>query len=139
MQVRPVEARLVHRSFVNGQLGEDVSPDSRVGGSGKGHQRHPWEQRPQLAQLGIFGPEIMPPERNAVSFIDGYQADVPQRQSQRKPRKQAFGAQVEQFQRTSFDAGHHPLGFDGILGAIEKIGRHAVGLQGAHLVFHQSH
>ena len=49
----------------------DVLHDRRGGGGGEREPRHPRpRQGPQLAELEVVGPEVVPPLRDAVRLVD---------------------------------------------------------------------
>ena len=64
-----IHLELLH--FLQGQLLVDVLHDRRRGGGGERHPRHPRpRQGPQLAELEVVGPEVVPPLRDAVRLVD---------------------------------------------------------------------
>ena len=96
--VRPVEARQEALCALQVQALNDFFAGTHVGGGGKGNARNMREQFGQLAQLQVFGAEVMAPLRNAVGFVDGEQRDIQVAQEVEHARlHQAFGCQVQHF------------------------------------------
>jgi hypothetical protein len=94
--VRPVEARQEALGALQVQALDDFLAGAHVGGGGQGDARHMGEQLGQLAQLQVFGAEIVAPLRYAVGFVDGEQRDVEVAQEIQHARlHQALGRQVE--------------------------------------------
>ena len=58
----------------------------RVGGRGQRDARHVRKPLVQHRQLNVFGPEIVPPLRHAMRFVDGEQARSRARSSKSKKR-----------------------------------------------------
>jgi len=96
---------------------------------GRGRERNARHVRPALVQhrqAQVFRPEIVPPLRDAVRFVDGEQRDAAAfKQLQAAVGQQAFGGDVQQVelarQKRLFDvAGHAPL-----LRGVQERGAHA--------------
>jgi len=138
VEVGPVKTLLKKALLVDGQLRQDVALDGRIGRGRQGDQRHAGKQRAELAEFGVFGPEVVAPETDTMRFVDGNERHLPRRQpDSRAPRKQPLGADVEQFEGAGRDLRVHLVGVGRVLGAVEEGGGHAVGLQGLDLILHQ--
>ena len=74
--VRAIEAGDEDPRIVQRQPVDDLVARDGVGGSGERDARHVRKALVQHRQLNIFGPEIVPPLRNAMRFVDGEQADA---------------------------------------------------------------
>ncbi len=75
-EVLPVETPDKPGWLSQGELLCDVILDGRYGGRGQGDDRdvrEPFFERPEPA---ILGPEVVPPHRYAVRFIDGYESEI---------------------------------------------------------------
>ncbi|MCY1544099.1 hypothetical protein D9M68_799560 [compost metagenome] len=111
---------------------------SHVRGGGQGHARHIGEEFGQLAELQVFGTEIVAPLGYAVGFVDGEEADRQALQEGQHARlHQALGGEVEQLDLAAAQAlGDIPLGL-GRQGGIQRHRRYAELVQGGDLVVHQ--
>ena len=136
--VGPVEAGDEGPGVFQHQPGDDFLPGEIVGGGG---ERNAWHLRKlvgQTAETDVFGPEVVPPLRNAVGLVDG---DQPQpclmQQGQTAFGKQPLGGHVEQLQLATAHLALHRSGFLRRQGGVEIGGRHAQFAQRGHLVLHQ--
>ncbi|CFE02616.1 Uncharacterised protein [Bordetella pertussis] len=133
-----VEAGHEMAGFVQGQALRDLAARGRGGGGRQRDARHLGPALVQHRQPEVFGPEIMPPLRDAVRLVDGEQGDAPAlEQLQAAVGQQALRRHVEQVQLAGQEclldlARHAP-----ILGGIEKRGPHPQFGQGVDLVLHQ--
>lgn len=111
---------------------------THVRGGGQGDPRHLREQLGKLAELQVFGTEVMAPLRHAVRFVDGEQADRQSLQEGQHARlDQPFRCQVEQLDLATLQAlGDVPL-LLGVEGGVQRHRRHAEFVQGGDLVLHQ--
>ena len=57
------------------ELLDDVVADLLRGAGGEGGDRAIWEERAKLAELAVFGAEIVSPLGDAVGFVDGEEGD----------------------------------------------------------------
>jgi hypothetical protein len=73
--VGPVESSSEHRRLGEVQAQPDVLSCLIVSRSGERDEGNPGEEFPQLAQLDVLGPEVMPPLRDAVCLVDREQRD----------------------------------------------------------------
>lgn len=74
--VGPVEAGDEAGRPFQAQLASDVVAGVRVGRSRERDQRRPGQTLPQPAQLHVFGPEVVPPLRDAVRLVYRYKRDA---------------------------------------------------------------
>ena len=136
--VRPVEARQEALGTLQVQALDDLLAGTHVGGGGQGDARHMREQLGQLAQLQVFGAEIMAPLRYAVCLVDGEQRNVqPLQEVQHARLYQALRCQVEHLH---FAAAQAPGQLALLLraqGRVQRCGRNAEFIEGGDLVVHQ--
>ena len=92
-----VAAEALHKAVASErELLRDVLLDNRRCGGGHRDHRRGAVHRQVLAEHAIVGPEVMPPLRNAVRFIDRNQCGLAFREHFRKSRDtQAFGRDEE--------------------------------------------
>ena len=117
---------------------DDFLAGAHVRRGGQGNARHRGEQFGQLAQLQVFGTEIMAPLRHAVGLVDGEQGHLQTLQERQHARlHQAFRRQIEQLDFTPVD----PLGNFALLictqTGVQRNRRHAQLIEGRDLVVHQ--
>ncbi|CRP95037.1 hypothetical protein PAERUG_E5_London_17_VIM_2_12_12_01577 [Pseudomonas aeruginosa] len=136
--VRPVEAGEELLGVLQVQALDHLLAGTHVRGGGQGDPRHLREQLGKLAELQVFGTEVMAPLRHAVRFVDGEQADRQSlKEGQHARLDQPLRCQVEQLDLATLQAlGDVPL-LLGVEGGVQRHRRHAEFVQGGDLVLHQ--
>src|ERR1700730_5282669 len=71
MDVRPVEGPDENARLGGKQLADDVRARWRVGGGRHGDELKIADRLRRLREAEIFGPEIVPPSRDAMGLVDG--------------------------------------------------------------------
>ena len=137
-KVRAVEAGDITARLMQLELLDDVGAHAFGGGGGERHHRRFGEKLPQLRDLAVFRPEIVPPLADAMRLVHGQQAHVPALQIREEPRQhQPLRRDIEQAELAIVQAAQpRPrlgLGNRGI----EKGRRNAAGPHPVHLVLHQ--
>ena len=74
--VRPIEARHEDARVVEREAVDDFVARDGVGGGRQRDARHVRKPLVQHRQLNVFGPEIVPPLRHAMRFVDCEQTDA---------------------------------------------------------------
>ena len=74
--VRPIEARDEHPCGLEPEPRDDLHAGLRVGRCGQGDPRHVGKALVQQRELQVFGPEIVPPLRDAMRLVDREQRDL---------------------------------------------------------------
>ncbi len=117
---------------------DDLFAGAHVGGGGQRDARHMREQLGQLAQLQVFGTEIVAPLRHAVGLVDGEQRDIQVTQEVEHARlHQALRCQVQHLHFATAQApGQVTLLFRGQRG-VQRGGRHPQFVERGDLVVHQ--
>jgi len=120
------------------QAGDDFFASAFVRRGRQGDTRHIGEHFGQLAQLQIFGAEVMTPLRHAMRFVDGKQSDIQALQKRHHARLyQTFGRQIEHFDFTALDAVGQVTLLLGVEGRIQCCSRHPEFFKGRDLIIHQ--
>ncbi|MNF56383.1 hypothetical protein D3C84_378670 [compost metagenome] len=136
--VRPVETRQEALGVLQVQARDDLFAGPLVGGGGQGDARYMGKQLGQLAQLQVFGAEVMTPLRNAVGFVDGEQRNIKALQERQHARlDQAFWCQVQHFHFATLDPCGQVTLLLGAQGRIEGRGGNTQFVQGRDLIVHQ--
>ena len=73
--IGPVKRLDEHLGIANAQLLAQVDARQAVGSSRESHDGHPRETLLDKSQLGVLGPEVMPPVRDAMRLVDSDEAD----------------------------------------------------------------
>ena len=137
-QVGPVEAMHEHRWLAPEQLIEDVGAGARIRRGGECDGLHPAERGLDIAEAEIFRPEIVPPLRDAMRFIDREQADV---RTLQQRNGVGFRQPLRRDVKESQLSPRHLLEYLPVLvevvGRVEARGRDTVGAQLGHLVAHE--
>ena len=127
--VRTIEAGDENTRVVEREAMDDFVARDGVGGSRQRDARHVRKALVQHRQLNIFGPEIVPPLRHAMRFVDRKQADARTLSSklQETRRHQPLRRDVQQI---DFAVAQRALGRSGF-GARER----RIQVRGAHADF----
>ena len=138
--VRPVEPGHTTRSVPKAQPLDDVGAGLRVGRCGESDHRDTGEERAQFPEADVFRPEVVPPLRNAVSLVDGEQADAYSRKpAEERVGHEPLGRYIEQVKLPRMQSCQHPSGFGLAEGGIVEGGAHPVGDESVDLVLHQGY
>src|ERR1035438_6345970 len=137
-QVRAVEAGDVFVRLAQAQLVQNVLPHALGGARRERRDRLVRKIRPQRTQLPVIRPELVPPLRNAVRFVDG---EKRQRQLLQPPHRilprQPFRGKVQQSISALLRRPHHRALLVGRLRAVQQRRRNPHVRQLRHLVLHQ--
>src|SRR6201999_4205960 len=80
-------------------------PREFVGRRGERHARHVGETFGKYGEADIFGPEVVPPLRYAMRFVDGEQRDLALREQAKAARRdQPLWRDIEQIEITGDEA-----------------------------------
>ena len=136
--VRTVEAGEEDARVRQRQPLNDLVARDGIGRGGERNARHVRETLVQHRELDILRPEIVPPLRHAVRFVDGKQADARSlKQVEEARRHQPFGRDVDEIQpprsQVSLDLG----GLGARQRGVEVCSAHAGLFQRGHLILHQ--
>ena len=137
-QVRPVEGAHENARAAGEQPRDDVGARRPVGGGGHRDRLHAAERFGDIAQAHIFGPEIMPPLRDAMGFVDREEVDLGvSQQRDHIVAHQPLGRDIEQAQRAIAQGFGDALAFIGVGSRIQRRRRYAEFAQLRDLVAHQ--
>ena len=137
-QIGPGETVDEHLGPADVQRLQDVGAGAGIGGGGQGHGRHRGEARLQPPQIAIVGPEVMPPLRDAVRFVDGDEGQVQLGQPVEQPgRGQPLGRDIQQLDLAGPDTRPEGGAGLGIERGIQSRGGHAQLVQRGDLIAHQ--
>ena len=136
--VGPIEAGQKHPALLQPQALADLLAGAGVGGGGKGEAGDGSEALGQQRQLQILGPEIVPPLRYAMGFVDGEQGQGQRLQPIEKAgAQQSLGGDIEQIQLALLKGPPHGGSLRGLQRGVEGGGPHPRLAQALHLVLHQ--
>src|SRR6185437_2431642 len=101
-QVRSIEVPDEDFGRLKPELGDDIGPHLLGRSGGEGVNRGLWKVFLQLAQLAIFGTEVMSPMADAVGLVDGEppHADLLEKRAKSACR-QPFGGRKQKPDRTA--------------------------------------
>ena len=136
--VRPIEARHENARVIQREAVNDLIARDGIRGGRQRDSRHVRKALVQHRQLNVFRPEIVPPLRHAMRFVDGEQADARAlQQFLETGRHQALRRDVEQVDLTVAQRalGRHRLGAR--QRRIQIRGAHAHFGERGHLILHQ--
>ena len=133
-----IEAADVNAGIVEAQVRNDIGANAFSGGGGERHERSFWEKVAQCGKLAIFGTEIVAPFTDAMGFVDGDEGGLPFFEIvEEAGEHEAFGRDVEEFERIVVQAAKAFFGFVGGEGGIEAGREDAAGGELIDLIFHQ--
>ena len=136
--VRAVEAREEDTRVRQRQPLDDLVARDGVGRGGQRNARHVRETLVQHGKLDVLRPEIVPPLRHAVRFVDGEQADARSlKQIEEARRHQPLGRHVDEVQPPGRQIALDLRGLGARQRGVEVRGAHAGFFQRGHLVLHQ--
>ena len=137
-EVRTVEAGDELTGIMQVELFDDVMSGNFISSSCQCHDRRLGEFLAEDAQLGVFRTEVMSPLTDTVGFVDGKERDVDMTQQIVNLRQKFFWGDVKEFDASlQAPAADDKVG-GRIVAAVESLGLNAIGLEGFHLVFHQT-
>ena len=136
-QVGAVERTDERACLLQVQLLQDVALRQFVGRCRERHDGHAGKQFAQLPQLRVFGSEVVAPVRDAVGLVDGEERDARLLQRAHHAAYESFGRNVEQFHLAFHAAVDDEAVVSLVVVAVHCFCLYSVGLQRAHLVFHQ--
>ena len=137
-QVWAVKAGPEHLPLFQAQLFDNIPPDPLSGGGSQGNYRDAGEVLPHCPQVPVIRPELVPPLRYAVGFVNGDQARSQPLQEPPEPGlRQAFRRRVENLDLTPQGQFLHRFNLRAGQRAVDEPGRNPVGVQRVHLVLHQ--
>ena len=120
------------------QTGDDFIARLLVGGGGQRNARHVRKAFVQHGQLDVFRPEVMPPLRHAMRFVDGKQRNLRGlEQIEAARRHQALRCDIDQVDAAGAHQALDARRFFVGLGRIQERGAHAQFGQRIHLILHQ--
>src|SRR5690606_2666294 len=97
--VGTVEARDEYAGGIEPQPLEDLAASEHARGGREGDARHAGKALVQHGKLQVFRPEVMPPLRHAVRFVDGEKRETAVREeAQAAFRQQPLGRDVKQIE-----------------------------------------
>ncbi|MPM89437.1 hypothetical protein SDC9_136546 [bioreactor metagenome] len=140
--VRTVEAGQEDACFDQPQALQNLVARCLVGGGRQGNARHDRIAFVQGGQLQVFGAEVVPPLRDAVSFVDGEKRQLAGfvegvEQGQGALEQQAFGRDVDEVEGAREHGLFDGLRFAPVEGRIEAGSLDAELGQGIDLILHQ--
>ena len=136
--VRPVEAGDELRRLLQLQPAHDLPAGRGVGGGRDRDPRHPRPALVQQVQLDVFGPEVVPPLRDAVRLVDGKERNRhPLQQPQEALGQQPLRGHITEVQVAGQQRPLHPRLFIPRQRRVQKGRPHPELPQRVHLILHQ--
>src|SRR5580704_3036543 len=140
MDVRPVEGPDENARLGGKQLPDDVRAGWRVGGGRHRDELKIADRLRRLREAEVFGPEIVPPLRDAMGLVDG--EDIGSRLAKKGGRIRTSEALRRDVEEAISPPPQARLDCRIVFAAVRRVqrgGGNSAGLQLLHLIAHQSH